>query len=424
MQVIQMNKSYKNNRNKRMSRVEHKRFGKVTISWVVVSFFDFFIFFVLFVGVGIFPNPIFASSSTPSVSSNDISTRLAKDAQTITKQDNTAATSNTSKNVPSPSSSSMQVPQAPQVQPPPILALVPTDNSQNPEAQNNPYPQPFAQSSVVNPSNSVNQGGTINQSTAVASPPAMNAAPISNMSQANETNEINKTNEINEPKGQSLHHPIIVNFADNDQFVLFFSTMDLNRLYLPNDHIVSLNGPPEAFSAHNDDAGIYVAVQTSDPFTLFLSTAEGHHFSILVKPSEKVGGFTYEFHAKSAGALVAKWEEDSPYSELIMKLMRGMINGEAPAGYGFYDISHHAPKIHFYNIGLLKPITLLKGAHLSTIAYEFDNTTDAPVTLSPNEFYHAGTRAVSLSQETVAAKGSAMVYVVISNEPTADSPPS
>jgi len=402
-----MNKSL---RAKSMGRVEHKRFGKVAISWIVSSFF------VFFMGVGIFSNPIFAA--------NDISTQLTKDAQTITKQDDTVTAQNTPQTAPSPSSSSasfVSSAQVPPTQPPPTLALVPADNSQNSEIQNSSFAPPFAQSSVVNLNNLTNQSGTIGQSTDATPSPAMNAIPMVNTSQANETNE---KNEKNESKGQSLHHPIIVNFADNDQFVLFFSTMDLNRLYLPNDHIVSLNGPPEAFSAHNDDAGIYVALQTSDPFTLFLSTAEGHHFSILVKPSEKVGGFTYEFHAKSAGVLVAKWEEDNPYSELIMKLMRGMINGEAPAGYGFYDISHHAPKIHFYNVGFLKPITLLKGAHLSTISYEFDNTTDAEVTLSPNEFYHAGTRAVSLSQETVAAKGSAMVYVVISNEPTADSPPS
>ncbi|OGT07652.1 MAG: type-F conjugative transfer system secretin TraK [Gammaproteobacteria bacterium GWF2_41_13] len=415
-----MNKNHKNSRAKNKSCVEHKHFWNVAGSRIV---FSFFIFFMFFMGIEIFSNPSFAADA--------ISVQLTNNSQSTTKPESVIPLSppNSAQNTPQNGSSSSKNVSAQSSTTPsvPTLGLVPVDNVQNPEVQSNPFPQPFvqssqlsqsAQSSVENPSNSLNQNETTNPGTDATPSPAMNSAPISNMSQAN------KTNEKNESKSQSLHHPIIVNFADNDQFVLFFSTMDLNRLYLPNDHIVSLNGPPEAFSAHNDDAGIYVALLTSDPFTLFLSTAEGHHFSILVKPSEKVGGFTYEFHAKSAGVLVAKWEEDSPYSELIMKLMRGMINGEAPAGYGFYDISHHAPKIHFYNVGLLKPITLLKGAHLSTISYEFDNTTDTPITLSPNEFYHAGTRAVSLSQETVAAKGSAMVYVVISNEPTADSPPS
>jgi conjugal transfer pilus assembly protein TraK len=207
-----------------------------------------------------------------------------------------------------------------------------------------------------------------------------------------------------------------ISFAENDQLTLMLSTVDANRLFVDGDRINAVNAPVGYIAAKNDDSGsVYLNVQVKQPFTVFITTALGRHFSVLVIPKAVIGK-TYELKPTGPTVAATMWEKNTGYEKILSDLIKGMETRQPPEGYGFQamDKTKLTAK-DFYGVADLLLIEIYPGSQLIGHVYVIQNKTKKPLTLSENMFYERGVRAVALSQQTVAPGQSSMVYQVRSS---------
>ncbi|AOU47703.1 TPA: type-F conjugative transfer system secretin TraK [Legionella pneumophila] len=78
---------------------------------------------------------------------------------------------------------------------------------------------------------------------------------------------------------------------DNSDIALTLSQGNYNRLVVKNDKIMEAVFPPNAMAIKRDeqDGSVYVMLAAANPFTLFLTTESGRHFSVTVNGEESLG---------------------------------------------------------------------------------------------------------------------------------------
>lgn len=84
-------------------------------------------------------------------------------------------------------------------------------------------------------------------------------------------------------------HSITV--QDNHNIALTLSQANYNRLVVKNDKIMEAVFPPNAMAIKRDDldGSVYVMLSSTTPFTLFLTTEAGRHFSVTLSGEEALG---------------------------------------------------------------------------------------------------------------------------------------
>jgi type-F conjugative transfer system secretin TraK len=204
-------------------------------------------------------------------------------------------------------------------------------------------------------------------------------------------------------------------FADNQQISIGLSNRDINRILVKGDKIQNVNGPTGLYTAKNDSAGAaYISLYGEAPFTLFISTMNGHNVSLLVSP-RSAAGKTIILQPTTSSLLSARFEETEGYQKVLIALMSAMINSEASEDYT-YHAEKKAKKADFYGIADIKPIASYSGSRLFGIVSEIKNKSKNPLVLKPSYFYKPGVRAASLSKQTIAVGESGILYQVLSRE--------
>lgn len=78
--------------------------------------------------------------------------------------------------------------------------------------------------------------------------------------------------------------------AENETIELTLSRTDFNRLFVEGDKITTLRFPEGDLSVENDqDGSVYLEVKDDKPFTLFVTTQRGRHFSATIKAFDMTG---------------------------------------------------------------------------------------------------------------------------------------
>ena len=82
-----------------------------------------------------------------------------------------------------------------------------------------------------------------------------------------------------------------ISVKDNSDIALTLSQGNYNRLVVKNDKIMEAVFPPNAMAIKCDeqDGSVYVLLAASNPFTLFLTTETGRHFSVTLNGEESLG---------------------------------------------------------------------------------------------------------------------------------------
>jgi len=113
-------------------------------------------------------------------------------------------------------------------------------------------------------------------------------------------------------------------FTENQQIEVVLSNRDINRVLVKGDKIQSVNGPTGLYMAKNDIAGsAYISAYGESTFTVFISTVNGHNFSLLVSP-KAVAGKTIILQPTTL--LSPQFEEAASYQKLLITLTSAMIN--------------------------------------------------------------------------------------------------
>lgn len=77
---------------------------------------------------------------------------------------------------------------------------------------------------------------------------------------------------------------------ENETIELRLSRTDFNRLFVEGDKITTLRFPEGNLGVENDkDGSVYLNVKDDKPFTLFITTERGTHFSATINTGEMMG---------------------------------------------------------------------------------------------------------------------------------------
>lgn len=208
-----------------------------------------------------------------------------------------------------------------------------------------------------------------------------------------------------------------ISFSDNQTIPVTLSDTNLNRLVVTNDQISNILCPSGfCISKHNatDQSGaVYIKLLSTSDFTLFISTAAGHHVSLQVTPKVS-NGKTIVLNPVGANLVAKKWETQSSYQRMLVALIKDMMNNKVPSGFGYTPISHSAKERVFNGLGTLQMSGVWTGNYLIGLEYIFKNKTEKSITIPDSAFYHRGVRLVAQTSQTVSPGDYNVVYEITS----------
>jgi conjugal transfer pilus assembly protein TraK len=208
---------------------------------------------------------------------------------------------------------------------------------------------------------------------------------------------------------------------DNSDVALNLSQSNYNRLVVKNDKIVEAVFPETAMGIKRDeqDGSVYVLLtQSTSPFTLFLTTEAGHHFSVTVAGEEGLGK-TVELVVpktsavssliKSTPSISPKITQD-PHQNAMIELINHMERKEPIPGMA---VSHPFGVAKRLGAGLsLMPKEVWKGEGVEASRFEVYNGGSKALNLLPEWFEEHDVTAMKLSQPTLKPHETAILYRV------------
>ncbi|MBJ16547.1 MAG: type-F conjugative transfer system secretin TraK [Legionellaceae bacterium] len=207
---------------------------------------------------------------------------------------------------------------------------------------------------------------------------------------------------------------------NNSDLSLTLAHGNYNRIVVKNDKIMEAVFPPNAMAIKRDeqDGSVYVMLAANNPFTLFLTTEAGRHFSVTVNGEESLGK-TIEFipqqtvvrkhtvnKVQNAQASVAP----DAVPEVILAMLTHM---EQKKPFADVNVKRQFGKVERWSKGLtLLPKEFWDGKLLKGETIELYNGGKEPLELSQEWFAKEGTLAIKFSKSTINPGERAMLYRV------------
>lgn len=210
---------------------------------------------------------------------------------------------------------------------------------------------------------------------------------------------------------------------DNETLSFKISDKEYSRIFVSGDRIVSVKGRSnlyeiKEFKSKYDDGVLYIRPSPySDrhSFSIFITTEQGHHFTLLLAwlgiPSENI-----EIKPLSASKIIAtRWENNLPYTQGIVELMRYMENRAHPEGYAVISMGVVKPKKMPGGL-TMQLLTLYRGGFLQGEIWKLKNVSGHTLYFHPREFYQHNVRAASLVDESLKNRDETILYRIVSHE--------
>lgn len=211
-----------------------------------------------------------------------------------------------------------------------------------------------------------------------------------------------------------------ISVKDNSDFSLTLSQGNYNRVFIRGDEIWDFAYPPGAMGLKRDkgDGSIYLMPATSNPFTLFLTTKAGLHFTVTVNGEESLGK-TIEFIPQQVGVAknaINKAQNNTPTlaQEVIPEAILAMLTHmEQQKPFADVSVSRQFGKVERWSKGLtLLPKESWDGKRLKGETIELYNGGKEPLQLAQEWFAKEGTLAIKFSKPVINPKERAMLYRV------------
>lgn len=206
--------------------------------------------------------------------------------------------------------------------------------------------------------------------------------------------------------------------SDNQMVTATVSEKDKTRIFVSGDRISSIHGTPNAYVYKNDDVNGQVYLMPTvayqkQPFSLFITTENGKNYSLKLNPVDQAAD-SIMLKPNIDHSEAKHWESASGYNQAVVELIRYMVNGVSPEGYGVNQ-SNNAKPFFLGSIATLNLKTTYNGVYFKGEIYELHNLTNKPITVTETEFYRPETRAITLEQHTIPPHGTTTLYGVMSN---------
>lgn len=207
----------------------------------------------------------------------------------------------------------------------------------------------------------------------------------------------------------------IIQIKDNTDKGITLSQNNINRIYIENDKIVDFKYPKGHLyliqqTKGSEDGSLYLTGVAKEPFSVFVATEKGHHFSLVMDGKEGLGK-TYALLPETPAIETAKkWERKNTYEQTLTKLMVKVMHGELPDGYGIENKAF-SKRIQWSNAVALNPIKVIKGDKLKVEVFDIENKTKKQIQLKES-YFSKGTLATSLSSHELKPYGKTKLYIV------------
>ena len=207
---------------------------------------------------------------------------------------------------------------------------------------------------------------------------------------------------------------------DNSDIALTLSQGNYNRLVVKNDKIMEAVFPPNAMAIKRDeqDGSVYVMLSAANPFTLFLTTEAGRHFSVTLNGEESLGK-TIELVPSQPviTKTVVNSTKTNPKTikqEAVPEAILAMLNHmEQQKPFADVNVKRQFGKVERWSKGLtLLPKELWDGKLLKGETIELYNGGKEPLELAQEWFAKEGTLAIKFSKPSLAPGEKAMLYRV------------
>jgi type-F conjugative transfer system secretin TraK len=210
---------------------------------------------------------------------------------------------------------------------------------------------------------------------------------------------------------------------DNETIYFKIAAKEYSRIFVKGDRILTVKGKSIAyqlkeFKGKSEEGILYIQPTESyqnRPFTLFVGTEQGHHYTLLLE-SLNIPAENIEIKPLSASkALATRWEENQPYLQKLIELMRQMKIEDQPEGYAIVNMGIVKPK-KFPNGISLQLLTLYKGGQLDGEVWKLKNESGRTLEISPRQFYQNNVRAISVVEENLKNCEETIMYRIVSHD--------
>jgi conjugal transfer pilus assembly protein TraK len=191
------------------------------------------------------------------------------------------------------------------------------------------------------------------------------------------------------------------------------SSQALNRIAVENDQITLVKGVSGQFELDKDTelGQVFLKPLSTDKHELihlFVMTKNGHTYPLSLQVEEDAAQSILLMPLSES---VAKWEQSSPYETLLKTLVQAMHNQTPLEGFLMENLktSQSLPKIKQAKVTQLQTY---RGNKLQGQILEIFNTSKEDLSLTEQEFYQKGVRAVAILNPLLLPKGKTRVYVL------------
>lgn len=156
-------------------------------------------------------------------------------------------------------------------------------------------------------------------------------------------------------------------------------------------------------------------IHTIKPFYLFISTEQGHHYVLNLVPRYHQQAAMLVIKPQESVTEAAKiWETSDAYSQTLIHLVDAIIHQKIPDGYTQFNLNK--PKAFTFGSQLnLKLTNRYIGAQWDVNVYQITNHSRKAVTISENELFQRGDRAIYLNKATLFPQQSIQMIKVVSH---------
>lgn len=207
-----------------------------------------------------------------------------------------------------------------------------------------------------------------------------------------------------------------VAIKDNSDKQVTLSQNNINRVFIQNDKVADFKFPKGRMQiiggrqAVEDDGSVYITDVSEKPFTLFVTSQKGHHFSLTVQGKEGLGKTLALIPETPAIQTARKWEHQNTYEKTLSNLMASVIHGDVPDGYGV-QMKSFSKRILWSKSVQLKPVKVIKGDKLMAEVFHVENRTKQKIYLKES-YFTKGTSAVSLSSHELKPLSKVSLYII------------
>lgn len=220
--------------------------------------------------------------------------------------------------------------------------------------------------------------------------------------------------------GFAYQGPQNVPVLNNQESAITLGSDDYNRLFVEGDRILQVRGDDGAYNVETDNVfgQVYIKPTSLNPFELYITTETGKTYALAVHvvsgKREDVGLVPKDAQETKA----ARFENNTPYQQAIVALLRAMANGEPLEG---FDVSQMKGKaIPLGNVATMTQIGSYQGDSLVGEVYTLQNISSQVLTIKPEQLYRTNTAAIAMQSENIPVKSSVRVFIVQNEDSDSD----